>query len=82
MLYPFKYYEELMSFLANAAPKISPKLAPLSDDPYSAIAFFSSSISFALIESAIFLPFLSILMTAASTSVSYTHLTLPTTPYV
>jgi hypothetical protein len=61
------FYEDFSSFFASAAPKISPKLAPLSDDPYSAMAFFSSSISLALIEREIFLVFLSILVTVAST---------------
>ena len=46
---------------------MSPKLAPLSDDPNSAIACFSSSISLAFIETLTDLCFLSILITVAST---------------
>src|SRR6185312_322276 len=34
----------------SAAPRMSPRLAPESDEPYSAIAFFSSSNSRALID--------------------------------
>ena len=41
--------------LSRASPKISPKDAPESFDPYCSIAFFSSEISSALIEREIFL---------------------------
>ena len=46
---------------------MSPKLAPLSDEPNSAIACFSSSISLAFIDTLTDLCFLSILITVAST---------------
>ena len=36
--------------LARAAPKMSPRLAPLSDEPKSAMACFSSAVSRALID--------------------------------
>ena len=45
---------------------MSPRLAPLSDEPYSAIACFSSAISSALTESPSFRPALSICTIRAS----------------
>ena len=50
-----------------AAPRMSPRLAPESEEPYSAIAFFSSATSRALIESVSRRLLLSMLVIRAST---------------
>src|SRR5258706_11511918 len=56
-------------FFFRAAPRISPRLAPLSDEPNCATASFSSEISRALMESETFrLPFSTPLTRAATSS--------------
>src|ERR1700722_7496831 len=54
-------------FFLRAAPRISPRLAPESEEPYCSTASFSSEISRALMESETLRVFLSRLVTSAST---------------